>query len=179
MGAGFNTAVHNPEDILPKYDLVFAKARCALEALCVGCAVVLCDFPGTGPMVTVANFESLRRMNFGRGALTNALDPSFLVTEMSRYDPQDAAEVSQQLRSLAGLSTATGDWLALYSDVIAEFKQHPHDPCAERRAFERYLHWRETDPLQRRARRMERIRKIPFVGKSVMALTHRTLEKLN
>ena len=36
------------------YDLVFAKARCALEAMAVGAAVVLCDTHGLGPMVTSA-----------------------------------------------------------------------------------------------------------------------------
>jgi hypothetical protein len=36
MDAGIPVA--DPESILPAYDLVFAKARCALEAMSVGCA---------------------------------------------------------------------------------------------------------------------------------------------
>src|SRR5262245_30888840 len=38
-----------PEDALGQYDLVFAKAKAALEAAAVGAAVVLCDAPGAGP----------------------------------------------------------------------------------------------------------------------------------
>lgn len=52
--------------MLGGYDLVFAKARCALEAMAVGCAVVLCDVGGLGPLVTRAQVQHLRRWNFGR-----------------------------------------------------------------------------------------------------------------
>jgi hypothetical protein len=41
----------SPELLLGDYDLVFAKARAALEALAVGSAVILCDAAGAGPMV--------------------------------------------------------------------------------------------------------------------------------
>ena len=43
IGAGVNASALNPESLLSNYDLVFAKARCALEALAVGTAVILCD----------------------------------------------------------------------------------------------------------------------------------------
>src|SRR5207253_11139176 len=51
-GAGVGRTVDNPETLLPNYDLVFAKARCALEAMAVGSAVILCDADGLGPLVT-------------------------------------------------------------------------------------------------------------------------------
>jgi hypothetical protein len=35
-----------PEEILGGYDLVFAKARSAIEAMAVGTAVVICDRVG-------------------------------------------------------------------------------------------------------------------------------------
>jgi glycosyltransferase involved in cell wall biosynthesis len=44
LGVGVGAAVGNPESHLPRYDVVFAKARCALEAIAVGVAVVVCDF---------------------------------------------------------------------------------------------------------------------------------------
>ena len=72
VGADAGIPVSKPEAVLPAYDLVFAKARCALEAMTVGCAVVLCDHAGVGPMVTTGSFDELRRMNFGRGVLTRA-----------------------------------------------------------------------------------------------------------
>ena len=58
--------------MLGQYDIVFAKARCALEALAVGNAVVLCDTVGVGPMVTTGEVDRLRRLNFGVRALREA-----------------------------------------------------------------------------------------------------------
>src|SRR5207253_87507 len=69
VGEESGNQVSDPESILPRYDIVFAKARCALEAMAVGNAVVLCDYTGAGPMVTSENFDALRVMNFGRGVL--------------------------------------------------------------------------------------------------------------
>src|SRR5262249_39296471 len=54
LGQQGGKPIPNPEVFLPLYDLVFAKARCALEALAVGSAVVLCDVAGIGPLVTSA-----------------------------------------------------------------------------------------------------------------------------
>ena len=47
--------VDRPEAILGDYDLVFAKARAAMEAMATGCAVILCDRVGAGPLVCRAN----------------------------------------------------------------------------------------------------------------------------
>src|SRR5215813_6748290 len=52
VGSSSNASNSHPELLLGEYDLVFAKARCALESLFVGTAVILCDARGSGPMVT-------------------------------------------------------------------------------------------------------------------------------
>lgn len=70
LGAGGDRLVLDPERELIGYDLVFATARMALEALCAGCAVVVCDSRGLADLVTQANFADLRRLNFGLRALT-------------------------------------------------------------------------------------------------------------
>jgi hypothetical protein len=85
---------------LGEYDIVFAKARCALEALAVGSAVVLCDTVGVGPMVTTHEVDQLRLVNFGVRALRGDVDPDVLEREIARYDPQDAAEVSRRIREM-------------------------------------------------------------------------------
>lgn len=109
-----------PEDALGDYDLIFAKARCAIEALAVGASVVLCDAAGLGPMVTAANFEALRRMNFGVGLLTRPLDPEAIAKAARGYDAADATAVSERLRREGSLAAATEAWIALYEDVLAE-----------------------------------------------------------
>ena len=65
VGAATGNTSDTPESLLPAYDLVFAKGRTVLEALAVGCATVLADAAGAGPLVTPANYEVLRARNFG------------------------------------------------------------------------------------------------------------------
>ena len=64
-GTGSGNPTPAPEILLPQFDLVFAKGRAALEAMAVGCAVVLSDRAGCGPLVTPENFDRLRPRNFG------------------------------------------------------------------------------------------------------------------
>lgn len=129
-----------PETVLGRHDLIFAKARCALESLAVGAAVVLCDSTGVGPMVTMGEVHRLRRLNFGFRTLRDPVTPDVLRREIARYDPHDAAEVARWIRATAGLDTATGDLVALYQAVMAEHARGGQpDPEAQARAVAAYL----------------------------------------
>ena len=118
IGKASNAASSNPEELLPRYDLVFAKARCALEAMAVGSAVVLCDFAGLGPMVSSGKFAELRKLNFGAGTLLRPLDPELIAAEIQKYDAQDAQLVSEQARKEASLTDAITEWIELYHDAL-------------------------------------------------------------
>lgn len=120
MGAGVGRSCSRPEELLGRYDLVFAKARCALEALAVGAAVVLVDVRGAGPMVTMQELEQMRRLNFGMRLLTRPIEPEGLLREIERYVAQDAAEVSKRIRETAGLDQMVEDMLGVYAEVLAE-----------------------------------------------------------
>jgi len=139
IGADSGNVSLRPEVVLGQYDIVFAKARCALEALAVGSAVVLCDTIGVGPMVTTREMDQLRRQNFGIRALRGAVDPNVLEREIARYDAQDATEVSRRIRDTAGRETAIDQIIKLYSDVIREFETYQRNPDAEARAESMYL----------------------------------------
>ena len=109
-----------PELLIGGYDLVFAKARCALEAMAVGAAVVLADTPGLGPLVTSAEVADLRPWNFGARLLREPLDPAGIVRQVRRYDAADAAAVSRYIREHAGLSTTVDQYLHLYDELMNE-----------------------------------------------------------
>jgi hypothetical protein len=143
-----------PGELLGRYDLVFAKARCALEALAVGAAVVLCGGQGLGGLVTAERFDGLRRRNFGRRTLREPLRAETVLREMGRYDPADAAAVSRRVRAEAGLTAAVADWVALYRAVIAEAQAEPADPAAEARAAAAAL--RDLTPFYRPLRELRR-----------------------
>lgn len=118
-GAGVGRPLPRPEEVLPDYDLVFAKGKAALEALAVGAAVVLCDFGGVGPLVTCDAFDELRAQNFGFEALREPLAPEALVRQIARYDPGDAARARDRVRAEAGLDGAAARLVDIYEKVIA------------------------------------------------------------
>lgn len=140
IGADAGNVSARPQDALGQYDIVFAKARCALEAMAVGAAVVLCDTVGAGPMVTADEFERLRRLNFGVRTLRNNIDADVLQKEIARYNPADAAEVSRQIRTNAGRTDAIDQTIDLYHEAIREFAENSaRDGDAEARAEAAYL----------------------------------------
>ena len=120
-GYGAGEPVRDPERILGDYDIVFAKARCALEAMAVGSAVVLCDIKGAGPMVTSGELDRLRRLNFGIRTLREEIHADVLEKQIARYDPADAATVTGRIRDIAGRGAALDQITALYEQVIFEF----------------------------------------------------------
>ena len=117
-GARSGRVTAEPERLLPRYDLVFAKGRAAIEAMVAGCAVVVCDFPGAGPMVREENLEALRRLNFGHRTMTRRLNPQQIIREVTHYDPEDAARVSQRMRDEASLGPAVDLLESTYEELI-------------------------------------------------------------
>ncbi|HEV7588089.1 MAG TPA: glycosyltransferase [Longimicrobium sp.] len=175
-GTRSRNPLERPEEVLGGYDLVFAKARAALEAMAVGAAVVLCDAAGAGPMVTTANLDRLRPLNFGVRTLNEPATPDVLAREIARYDPADAAAVSRRVRETAGTGALVDELVALYREVVAEHRAGPaDDPAAEQRAAAAYLQWlaprlHERDLLRAAFGRLLRL---PVVGAAVRARARR------
>lgn len=139
VGALAGTPAARPEEVLGGFDLVFAKARCALEAMAVGAAVVLCDGARMGPLVTAADFSRLRPLNFGRRTLDRPLTIEGLVREIERYDAADAQRVTERVREEADLEALLDGLLAVYDEATTIGRLLPSDPAAEARATAAYL----------------------------------------
>ena len=56
-------------------------------------------------MVTTANMEKLRRLNFGIRALRNPMAAEVLCREIARYDATDAAQVCAWIRHTADMDS--------------------------------------------------------------------------
>jgi hypothetical protein len=121
-GASSGGSLDRPEDVLGRYDVVFAKARCALEAMATGCAVILCDYGQLGPAVTAATWHDLRRWNFGRRVITETLTEDAVLARLERYDAVDAQAVSALTRKECGLDRTIEQFETIYGSVIAEQK---------------------------------------------------------
>jgi hypothetical protein len=118
VGGTAGNAWSTPETMLPAYDLAFAKGRSALEALAVGCATVLADRAGAGPLVTPDNYEVLRRRNFGIRELRHPHDVAWYATQIARYRGDEAALVSARVRAEAAMEPAVDRLLDIYAAAM-------------------------------------------------------------
>ncbi|MDK9705547.1 MAG: glycosyltransferase family 4 protein [Desulforhopalus sp.] len=121
-GIGMGKALTAPEEVLGDYDVVFAKAKCAIEASASGCALIVADFAGLGGMVTTENVESLRRLNFGVRTMQRAgVSEESVIVELQRYNAEDARQVSLLVRDKASMTKAVDRWDQLYREVLADW----------------------------------------------------------
>ena len=108
------------DQVLPRYDIVFATARMALEAAVVGCAVVVADGRGFAGMLRSDNLTAWRRLNFGVGLLTAPVTAAALDDAIAAYDAVDVAEVCRRLRIEASADDYAAAYLELYTQAIGE-----------------------------------------------------------
>lgn len=138
-GLGVGAPEGAPERRLPLYDVVFAKARAAMEAMAVGAAVILCDAEGVGPLVTMANFCDLRPLNFGFRTLQEPLSAEAVERRLRCYDRAEAEHVSMRARAELGLEDAIDRLVDIYHEAREITRARPRDAAEDSRAASRYL----------------------------------------
>ena len=123
IGSGMKNHAIRPEDLLPQFDLVFAKGRCAIEAMAVGCAVIVMSekmgMPGLAGLVSPDNMREWRARNFGRSLMVKPVDKANLHAAIAAYDPAHSMEVQAFVRSNCTLERTVD---ALESLVLATAK---------------------------------------------------------
>ena len=119
-GAAAGRPLDRPEEVLVQYDLVFAKARCAIEALAAGCAVIVCDAQGLAGLVTASSLEALRQLNFGARTLRRTITAANVEAEIDRYDSADAAAVCDAIRRSAEVDLLVDQYASLYEELCAQ-----------------------------------------------------------
>lgn len=140
IGQGVGRQAASPEDVLGEFDLVFAKARCAMEAMAVGCAVVLLnEGMGLAGLVTSDRMREWHRWNFGRRLMQTPIDSETVQREVLRYDAADAARVTDYVRTHVSLSATVDALEALAQRVLeAEPGRPPRAARDELREFARH-----------------------------------------
>lgn len=125
IGIGAGNAHPDPGQILSNYDVVFAKARSALEAMATGAAVIVTDYAGLAGLVTPDNVGRLRQWNFGARTMQSfPVTEENLVRELQFYDTPSIRRVSDLIRLEASLEQATDHWLSLYDRVLSKHAKH-------------------------------------------------------
>ncbi|HEV7238168.1 MAG TPA: glycosyltransferase family 4 protein [Thermoanaerobaculia bacterium] len=131
IGLASGNAVDHPEEVLERYDLVFGRARCAIEAAAMGAAVIGCDARGMSGMLTTTRLEELRLLNFGVRTLQLPLTRENLLREIDRYDPADASTVADRIRASNSADLIAEQFISLYDEILADpVRVAPEDDLA-------------------------------------------------
>ena len=122
IGPVFGRVVDDLHVRLKDYDIVFATGRMALEALAVGCAVIVCDHRGFAGLARSDSVDEWRNNNFGLKLLTKPTTIDALLAEMCRYTATDAALVSMRIREIASLSDYLDRVEMIHREIVTHWK---------------------------------------------------------
>jgi hypothetical protein len=117
VGRAARNATDHPEEILLQYDLIFGKARCALEAAATGAAVIVCDERGLAGMITTNDLDAMQQLNFGVRLLQRPVTKAAIAAEIDRYDASDATKVTDAIRATAGVDLLAEQFIEIYDDL--------------------------------------------------------------
>jgi glycosyltransferase involved in cell wall biosynthesis len=137
LGAIDKNPIAQPQSVLCNYDIVFAKGRCALEALATGCAVVLSDMGRMGSIVTPENIVTLRHLNFGIRTMPNPVRQDALVQEIKRYNVEDITYTRSYIRENACFDRFCQRILTLYDEALND--DWTTNPLEQARAASLYI----------------------------------------
>jgi hypothetical protein len=140
-GRDSGRVAERPEELLPNYDIVFAKGRSALEAVTVGNAVIICDRFGVGPMISLKNALQLQSLSGDYQKLYEPLSVEAVARELANYRPDDANGVCRLARSVVGLDEAALAFLRAYEEITRTFPSQKLDDEVEAAADSDYLAW--------------------------------------
>lgn len=115
-----NNQSPTPEKIIAQYDIIFAKGRCALEALACRCAVISIGTKGLGEMVTPDNVADLRNFSFIKHSEKHPICVEAVIAEIKKYDSTKIQIVCEYIRKEASLKNSLTKILNIYVKAIKE-----------------------------------------------------------
>ncbi|MCU1393872.1 MAG: hypothetical protein JWM34_2300 [Ilumatobacteraceae bacterium] len=118
FGSGVGRTLAAPELRLADYSVVFAKARCAIEAMTAGCAVVLIDRAGYGGLVTSSDVDWVIDWNAGDRCLQRPHSSAQVIADLERIDATDSELVTERVRERCSLEAALDAYEAVYAVAV-------------------------------------------------------------
>ena len=116
-GRGVGREIRHMEAVLPRYSLVIASGRCALEALSSGAAVLVCDDNRMAGLATAATWAAMRHNNLGFDAMTEPLTDERLDEVFAAIDLEASRQFAAEVRPEIDLATTADLVAALYARV--------------------------------------------------------------
>ena len=118
VGPRLLRVIENVPEIASKYDLVFASARCALEASAAGAGVIITDYRGSAGFLKSANVEEAWQKNLGYSLFDRPSSLAALNADINQWDPRSAQAASQWLRDNASLEAGLYRLEKIYRNMI-------------------------------------------------------------
>jgi len=125
VGAAVDRLVDAPEDLLPRYDLVFCSALTAIEAMAALRPVIVCDGRGLAGFATEDRYAAWRRENFGLRTFSRPVTVETLLDEIDAYDAGKAAALGERVRRDANLQAWAENYVSLYRRTIRSHAMAP------------------------------------------------------
>jgi hypothetical protein len=129
VGKGAGNETKNPEILIKEYDLIFAVGRSAIEAISMGCAVILSDLHGAGEMVMPENFDKVEG-NISLASLdAGNLNEAYITSQILKYDQNKIMDVCNLIRSTRNMENSIDKYEDIYYDAIELWKiaNYPSD----------------------------------------------------
>lgn len=114
-----------PELALPRYDIVLASGRSALEAMASGCAVVIANHQSCIGWARADIFQALQRQNFSPKRADPGFNASILQSCLAAYDAEAARGATEMTRAQCPLGQAIDLLSAVHSKVAHAWQKQP------------------------------------------------------
>ncbi len=141
LGICSNHFTSDPGRILPHFDIVLARGRCAREAIASGAATIAASIHGIAALVTPDNYDFQQRNNFGRRILTKAFTAENIRQEIERYDAAATSEVTSRHRGEYSLENIVQQLTDLYDREKSRFSEPPQPTLDSSIAVSQLLQW--------------------------------------
>ncbi|MFT5465591.1 MAG: hypothetical protein ACI8UO_000686 [Verrucomicrobiales bacterium] len=130
-----------PEILLPKYDVVFASGRSAMEALAAGCGVITTSGGRFGELVTRDNLGEMQDRNFCVDDFPDCPEQTVkrLAAEFQTWDWRKLAPVADRLRQEVDPRTVRIAHERIYRAAIRDHQLNPLSPEHEFPAVAEWL----------------------------------------
>ncbi|WP_378175944.1 glycosyltransferase [Aquimarina sp. SS2-1] len=123
IGKGTGNQKRDPEAYLMNYDIIFAKAKAAMESLASGAGVIICDYTGLAGFVTSDKLKHYRKYNFGMKLMDRLITKEYIIEEIKKYDLDDIFKVSKTIRSEIDMEKIINQIQSLYKDCITKYEK--------------------------------------------------------
>jgi len=131
-GRHFGREVDNPEELLPKFDVVFTAGRSALEAAASGCGVVPVAGGMAEELLQPANYLRLRGQNMSPAFYRHyVLCEEWIAQQLDAWNAHDVSAASALVREECGSPSAFDRLLGVYREVLEAAAGKPLSPLEE------------------------------------------------